>query len=214
MANKKAAKSKKAAKPVKSKKATKSVAKKPAKKVVKKVVKKTSKKVGKKTKPAAKKKAAKKAKVSAIPKGYNSVTPYLVVGNAAEAIDFYVKAFNAKVVMRMDKPGGKVAHAELQVGDSKIMLGDECPEMNALSPKAYGGCAVGIHLYVKDVDSVLDRAVKAGAKLARPAEDMFYGDRIGSVEDPFGHKWSVATHIENVTVAQMKKRANELYSSN
>jgi PhnB protein len=212
---KKAAKAKTAAKPAKKSKAkvSKKVVKKP---VAKKVKGKAKAKPKAKSQVKAKVKVAtrKKAKVSAIPKGYNTVTPYLVVSNATQAIEFYIKAFDAKVVTRLDKPDGKVAHAELNIGNSKIMLGDECPEMNAHSPKAYGGCAVGIHLYVKNVDITLDRAINAGATLSRPAQDMFYGDRIGSVEDPFGHKWSIATRIENVTAAQLKKRASELYHLN
>lgn len=215
MVKKKKVKAKKPVTASKKAKTGKKTVKKTVKKSVKKVVKKPVKKAGKK-KPVKKtrKSAGKKksAKVSAIPKGYNTVTPYLVVNNATQAIEFYKQAFDAKVVMRMDKPDGKVAHAELKMGDSKIMLGDECPEMNAHSPKTFGGCSVGIHLYVKNVDVVLEKAINAGATLSRPAENMFYGDRIGSVEDPFGHKWSVATHIENVTLAQMKKRAGQLYN--
>ena len=157
------------------------------------------------------KKVVKKKKVLAIPKGYNSVTPYLIVDKAADAIDFYKKAFGAKVTTRMDQPGGKVAHAELKMGDSIIMLSDACPEMNTGSPKTHGGSSVSIHLYVKKVDDTVKAAVKAGAQVVRPVTDMFYGDRSGLLEDPFGHIWCVSTHIEDVTPAKLKKRAAEFY---
>ncbi len=156
-----------------------------------------------------KKPVNRKKKVLAIPKGYHSITPYLIVNNAANAIDFYKKIFGAKEVMRMQQPGGKVAHAELKVGDAKFMLADEHPEMNAHSPQAYGGSPVSIHLYVKDVDTIFARAISAGAKLIRPVDNMFYGDRCGTLEDPYGHKWHVSTHIEDVTPAKMKKRMME-----
>lgn len=158
---------------------------------------------------------AKKKKVSPIPKGYSSITPYLIVKNAAKAIEFYKKVFLAKEVMRMDKPGGKIGHAELKIGDTKIMLADEAQEMGAKaskSPEALGNCSISIHLYTKNVDATIKLAVAAGAKLLRPVEDMFYGDRIGMVQDPYGHMWSVATHIEDVSKATLKKRAAELYS--
>jgi PhnB protein len=165
-------------------------------------------------KKAVKKVAAKRKvkKVLALPKGYSNVTPYLIVNHAAKAIEFYKKVFDAKVKMRMDKPDGKVCHAELKIGDTMIMLADECPEMNARSPEAYGGSPIGIHLYVKDVDGVVKRATTAGAKLLRDVENMFYGDRSGAVQDPFGHKWYVSTHFEDVTPAQMKKRVAELFN--
>ncbi len=175
------------------------------KKVVKAVKKKVVKAVKKKVVKAVKKKVAKRKKVAAIQKGYNVITAYLIVNHAAKAIDFYKKVFGAKEQMRMEH-GGKVTHAELKFGDSKIMLGDACPEMNACSPDAIGGTPVGIHIYVKDVDAVVKSAVAAGAKLEREVVDMFYGDRSGSVVDPFGHRWFVATHVEDVTAAQMKKR--------
>jgi len=175
-------------------------------------------------KPAAKKAPAKKttvkkttvkpkAKVAATPKGYNTVTPYLIIDNAAKAIEFYKQVFGAKEVMRMQKPDGKIGHAELKIGDAKIMLADEYLECDARAPKAFGGSPVSIHLYMKSVDSVVDRAVSAGAKLTRPVENMFYGDRSGMLEDPYGHKWCVSTHIENVSPAQMKKRAAELFGN-
>jgi PhnB protein len=148
-------------------------------------------------------------KVPAIPKGYHSIIPYLIVKEAKKAIEFYKKVFGAKEVMRMENPKGKISHAELKIGDAKIMLADEFLKMNARSPKAYGGSPVGIHLYIKDVDSVIKSAVAAGAKLTRVIENMFYGDRSGEIEDPYGHKWYISTHIENVSPAQMKKRAAE-----
>lgn len=154
---------------------------------------------------------AKTKKILAIPKGYHSITPYLIVTNATKAIEFYKKAFGAKEVIRMERPGKKIGHAELKIGDSKIMLADECPEMHARSPKAYGGSPMSIHLYVKDVDSVVKRAVRAGGKLLRRVEDMFYGDRSGAVEDPYGYNWYIATHVENVSPAQIRKRAAVLF---
>ncbi len=144
--------------------------------------------------------------VSAIPKGYRTITPYLIIKGAEKAINFYKKVFNAKELMRMPMPDGKIAHAEIIIGDSKIMLSDEAPKMNAKAPGSFGGSPVGIHLYMEGVDAVLKKAVKAGAKLERPAADMFYGDRIGSIIDPFGHRWAVSTHIEDVTPKEMKKR--------
>jgi PhnB protein len=149
----------------------------------------------------------KKRKVAPIPKGYRSITPYLIVTNGKRAIDFYKKAFGAKATICMEHKDGKIGHAELTIGDSKIMLCDEYPEMHAYGPAHYQGSPVGMHLYVKDVDAVVKRAVAAGAKLTQPVADQFYGDRCGGVEDPLGHKWYVATHIENLTMAQIKKRA-------
>ncbi|HSW93226.1 MAG TPA: VOC family protein [Gammaproteobacteria bacterium] len=165
----------------------------------------------KSAKKAVRKPVAKKKKVLAIPKGYHSITPYLIVDQAADAITFYKKAFGAKELLRMDHPNGKVGHAELKIGDSKMMLADECPEMNAHAPKTQGGSAVSMHLYVKNVDVIVKAAVKAGAKLTRPVTDMFYGDRSGMLEDPFGHVWCVSTHIEDVTPAKVRKRAAEFY---
>ena len=146
-------------------------------------------------------------KVSFVPKGYHTVTPYLACAGAAAAIDFYKKAFGAKEVMRMPAPGGKIGHAEIEVSGSRIMLADEHPDMDFLGPRSRGGSAVLIHVYVKDVDALVARAVAAGAKLVREVKDQFYGDRSGSLEDPFGHLWHFATHVEDVTPAQMKKRA-------
>lgn len=154
-----------------------------------------------------------KKKVSAIPKGYHTVTPYLIVDGAAKAIEFYKKVFGAKIGLRMEQPDGKkIVHAELKIRDSKIMLADECPEMKTRSPKTQGGCAVSIQLYVKNVDKVVERAVSAGAKLKRPVENMFYGDRCGCIEDPYGHQWHVSTHIEDVSTRELKKRAAQMFS--
>lgn len=152
-------------------------------------------------------------KVNFIPKGYNVVTPYLSVKGAAEAIAFYKKVFGAKEVMRMAGPNGTIGHAEIQVGDSRIMLADEFPEMNFRSPRSVGGTPVHIHLYVQDVDRVAKKAVAAGAKQLRPVADQFYGDRSGSLEDPFGHVWHVATHIADIPMKELKKRAAAMAAS-
>lgn len=157
-----------------------------------------------------KKTTPKKRKVSPVPKGYHTVTPYLIVKGGMKAIAFYKKAFNAKAVVCMEHDG-KLGHAELTIGDSKIMLSDGCPEMKMSNPKALGGTPVCIHLYVKNVDAVVKRAVSAGAKLIQPVENQFYGDRSGGIEDPFGHQWYVATHIEDLTSAQIKKRAPQKF---
>ena len=150
--------------------------------------------------------------MSPIPKGFHTLTPYLIVDDAARAIDFYKKALGAKQVFRMDGPNGKVTHAELKIGDSHIMLADEVHEMNYRSPKSLGGSPVSFQVYVKNVDKIVDRAVAAGAKLIRPVENMFYGDRAGCVEDQYGHQWHIATHIEDVPTRELKKRAAEFYA--
>ncbi len=137
--------------------------------------------------------------------GYNTVTPYLIVNGAAAALDFYKSAFNAQEVMRMPGPGGKIMHAEIQIGDSRVMLGDECPEMGALAPQG-NSWPVTLMIYVKDVDALTAQAIKAGAKVHRPVQDQFYGDRSGAVIDPFGHSWMLATHIEDVSPEEMGKR--------
>ena len=141
-----------------------------------------------------------------IPEGYHTATPYLVVHEAAKAIDFYKRAFGAIVKVRMEGPPGKIAHAELQIGDSMIMLGDEAPRMEAKSPQSLGGTTAGIFLYVKDVDAACQQAVDAGAKVTMPVTDMFWGDRYGKLMDPFGHSWSMATHKEDVAPEEMKTR--------
>ena len=138
--------------------------------------------------------------------GYHSVTPYLIVNGAAEALDFYKRAFNAQEVMRMPGPGGKIMHAEIQVGDSRIMLSDECPEMDARSPQTLGGSPVTLMIYVEDVDGLTAQAIAAGAKVRRPVQNQFYGDRSGLVNDPFGHSWMLATHIEDVSPEEIGKR--------
>jgi PhnB protein len=145
--------------------------------------------------------------VSPIPEGYARVTPYLVVDDAAKAIDFYIAILGAEERFRMGSPDGRIGHAELAIGDSVIMLADESPEMGAVGPKTVGGTPVTLHLYVEDVDDTVARAVKAGAKETRPVEDQFYGDRMGFIEDPFGHRWSIGTHIEDVSPEEMEKRA-------
>lgn len=154
-----------------------------------------------------------KAKVKPIPTGYHAVTPYLSIKGAANAIAFYKKAFAAKEIMRMPAPGGTIGHAEIQIGDSRIMLADEYPDLNFHGPKTLGGASVHIHLYVPDVDKVVKKAVAAGAKLLRPVIDQFYGDRSGSLEDPFGHVWHVATHKEDIAPKEMKKRAAAMAKS-
>lgn len=145
--------------------------------------------------------------VKPTPEGYHSVTPYLFIKGAARAIDFYKNVFGAAEVVRMAAPNGQIMHAELKIGDSMIMMSDENPQIGALSPLSIGGTASGLHLYVPDVDAVIEKAVGAGAKPVRPVQDQFYGDRSGTVIDPFGHMWSVATHIEDVAPEEMRKRA-------
>jgi len=147
--------------------------------------------------------------VQPIPKGYHSVTPYLVVNDAARAIDFYKRAFGAQEKMRMDGPGGKIGHAELKIGDSIIMLSDETPGSGMRSPRSLGGTAAGVFLYVENVDSIFKQAVSAGAKADAQPSDMFWGDRFGKLTDPFGHQWSVATHKEDIAPDEMAKRAKE-----
>lgn len=144
--------------------------------------------------------------VKPIPEGYHSVTPYLIVSEGNKAIDFYKQAFGATEIMRMPGPGGKIMHAEIQIGDSRIMLADEFPEMGARSPKSIGGSPVFIHLYVEDVDRVIAQAIESGAKIDRPIQDQFYGDRSGSVSDPFGHTWAISTHKEDLSPEEIQKR--------
>lgn len=147
------------------------------------------------------------AKVKPVPEGYHTVTPYLVIKGAAEAIEFYKKAFGAKELFRMAQSDGRVGHAEIKIGDSPIMLADEYPEMGHLSPQTIGNSPVSILLYVEDVDQVFKQAIDAGAKEDRPVDDKFYGDRSGSLVDPFGHVWHIATHKEDVAPEEMAKRA-------
>ncbi|HEX5271195.1 MAG TPA: VOC family protein [Gemmataceae bacterium] len=148
--------------------------------------------------------------VNPIPDGYHAVTPYLIVKGAAQAIEFYKKAFGAVELFRFPGPDGRVGHAEIQLGDSRVMLADEHPQMGAVSPQTVGGTPVGLCLYVADVDAVAKQAVAAGAEVVRPVQDQFYGDRSGTFADPFGHKWTVATHKEDVTPQEMQRRMNEL----
>lgn len=151
-----------------------------------------------------------KNNVKPIPEGYHTATPYLTIRGAATAIDFYKKAFGAQELFRMPGPDGKVMHAEIRIGDSNIMLADESPVTGSQAPVALNGTPVGVFLYVPDVDATFRQAVKAGAKETQPVQDMFWGDRFGRLTDPFGHKWMLATHIEDVTPAEMEKRTAAL----
>jgi len=141
----------------------------------------------------------------AIPDGMHTVTPHLICANASAAIEFYKKAFNASETSRLPGPGGRLMHASLRIGDSTVMLVDEMPEHGALGPKSLKGSPVAIHLYVEDADATAAQAVAAGAKTIMPVTDMFWGDRYGQIEDPFGHRWSVATHVRDVTPAELEQ---------
>ena len=143
--------------------------------------------------------------VKAVPEGYHTVTPYLIVKGGAEALDFYARAFGA--VERLRIGDGKIGHAEITIGDSCVMLADEHPEIGALSPTTVGGAPVSLHLYVEDVDAVVARAVAAGARLIRPVADQFYGDRVGGLADPFGHRWFIATHKEDLSREELQRRS-------
>jgi PhnB protein len=149
------------------------------------------------------------AKVVPIPSGYHTVTAYLTLDNCAGAIDFYKKAFGAQEIMRMDGPPGKIAHAEIKIGDSVIMLADEMPGSAARAPKSVGATTAGIFLYVKDIDSSYKQATEAGAKADMPPTDMFWGDRFGRLTDPFGHSWAMATHKEDVAPQEMQARMQQ-----
>lgn len=144
--------------------------------------------------------------VQPIPNGYHTATPYLIVSDAALAIDFYKRAFGATECMRLVDPRGKVCHAEIKVGDSTIMLADEFPEMEHQSPQSLGGVSVSILLYVEDVDAQFSQALAAGAKSLKPVADQFYGDRSGTLEDPLGHVWTLATHQEDVALEEIRRR--------
>jgi PhnB protein len=150
-----------------------------------------------------------KKRVSPVPHGYHTVTPAIMVRGAAQAIDFYKRAFGARELMRMAAPDGKVMHAELRFGDSVVFLGDEMPDQGKPSPQTLGNATGSLHLYVPNVDAAVKRAVDAGARVTMPITDMFWGDRYGKVTDPYGHEWGLATHKEDLTTAQMKKRAAE-----
>jgi PhnB protein len=144
---------------------------------------------------------------TAAPCGYRTVTPYLTIKGAAKAIDFYKSIFGASERMRMEAPHGMIGHAELTIGDAVIMLSDEWPDMDCKGPEALGGSPVSLHIYVDDVDATADRAVAAGATLKRPPKDEFWGDRMGTIVDPFGHVWLISTHVEDVAPDEMKRRA-------
>jgi PhnB protein len=146
-----------------------------------------------------------------VPEGYHTVSPYLVIRDAAKAIEFYKQAFGARERYRMPGPDGRLMHAELEIGDSILMLSEEFPEMGAPSPQTLNGTTVSIFLYVPDVDAVFKKAVAAGAKELTPVADMFWGDRFGKVADPFGHQWQIATHKEDLTPEEMGKRAEEFF---
>jgi len=149
--------------------------------------------------------------VDPIPENRRSATPYLTVRNAAAAIDYYKRAFGAQELYRLDDLSGRIGHAEIMVGEATIMLSDEFPEADVLSPETIGGSPVVLHLYVEDVDATVNRAVQAGASVLRPVADQFYGDRGGKLKDPFGHLWWIATHKEDVSPEEMKKRADALF---
>ena len=146
--------------------------------------------------------------VKPIPDGYHSVTPYLIIGGgkASEALDFYARAFGAKELMRMPKPDGGITHAEMQLGDSRIMLADESPKVDAFGPDHFGGSPITLHVYVPDVDAIAKQASDAGASIIRPVADQFYGDRTAGLEDPFGHKWYLATHVRDVSMEELQQQ--------
>ncbi len=146
--------------------------------------------------------------VKPIPDGYHSVTPYLIIdnGRAGEAIDFYTRAFNAKEKLRLPRPDGGIAHAEMQLGDSVIMLADASPKMEAYGPSHYGGSPISLHVYVPDVDAITKQAEASGAKVIRPLADQFYGDRTAGLKDPFGHRWYLATHVRDVSAEELQQQ--------
>jgi PhnB protein len=150
--------------------------------------------------------------VKPIPDGYHNVTPYLFVKSAAGAIEFYKKVFGATEIVRMAGSNGKVMHAELKIGDSIVMLADENPQSGVMSPQTIGGFSAGLHVYVENADAIIQKAIENGAKPLRPIQNQFYGDRSGSILDPFGHMWSVATHIEDVSPEEMRKRMSAAVS--
>jgi PhnB protein len=147
--------------------------------------------------------------VQPIPEGYQTAAPYLAVDDAAEAIEYYKKAFGAKERARMEAPGGKIGHAELEIGESLVMLSDPFPQATTRPPKELGGTTASVFMYVEDVDAVVKQAVDAGATITMEVADQFWGDRLGSVQDPFGHSWSIATHVEDVPSEEMAERAKE-----
>ncbi len=151
--------------------------------------------------------------VQPIPTGYHDITPYLIVRNAAAAIDFYKKALNAVELMRFPGPGGKIMHAEVKIGDSPVMLAEEMPEEGYVGPQTLGGAGVSMMLYVEDVDTRFAQAIAAGATIKRPVQDQFYGDRTGTLVDPFGHVWSIGTHKEDVSMEELQRRMAKLGQS-
>lgn len=150
--------------------------------------------------------------VKAVPTGFHTLTPHLIVRNAAEALEFYKKAFGAEVQNVAYLPDGKIMHAALRIGDSMLMLNDEMPEYGALSPLAHGGSGVTIHIYTEDVDSAYDRALSAGAKVKMPLMDQFWGDRYGAVTDPYGHSWSLAAHVKDISPEEMQRAQDEAFA--
>ena len=156
-------------------------------------------------------KARKPRRVQAIPAGYHSITPYLIINGAAAALEFYKNAFGAKEKVRMGEPGGRVGHAEILIGTSRLMLADENPTMNARAPQAGLAPPVSVVLYVTNVDKVFERAVNIGARVERPVENQFYGDRAGTLIDPYGHRWHIHTHIEEVSPKEMQRRMQALH---
>ncbi|MGH8292702.1 MAG: VOC family protein [Gammaproteobacteria bacterium] len=154
----------------------------------------------------AKAKARKARRVQPIPAGYHSITPYLIINGAAAALEFYKNAFGAKEKVRMPAPGGRIGHAEILIGTSRVMLADESPEMGHRAPQAGTAPPVSVVLYVKDVDAVFERAVSSGARVERPMENQFYGDRTATLIDPYGHRWHIHTHIEDVSPKEMQRR--------
>jgi PhnB protein len=150
--------------------------------------------------------------VKPIPEGYHTLTPFLTVRNAERAIEFYKQAFGAQARGVAKGPDGKVMHAEVKIGDSVIMLSDEYPEFGSLSPQSVGGSPMGLHIYIENVDAAFDRAVKAGAQVEMPVADQFWGDRYGKLKDPFGHKWSIATHVKDMSADEMKRSMDDAMS--
>ena len=162
------------------------------------------------TKTAAPKTAPKTSKVKPIPTGYHAIMPYLIVDGAARAIEFYRRAFGAKELMRIPAPNDRIGHAEIKIGDSVIMMADEHPEMDARAPQHYGGSPASLLLYVTDVDAQFKQALDAGATQVRPVADQFYGDRSGTLKDPFGHTWHLSTHKEDVSMEEMNRRMAQM----
>jgi PhnB protein len=149
--------------------------------------------------------------VKPVPDGYHTVTPYLSVEGAAEALEFYKKALSATEVFRLSTPNGQIGHAEIRIGDSAVMLADPCEAGAFRNPQSLGGTSVGLHVYVEDVDALFTQAIEAGAKVVKPVEDQFYGDRTGTLEDPFGHVWFIATHKEELSPEEINRRAEAIF---